>query len=200
METDSSHASQPGDTPDFARPQCDNCQAGSPTDNDQSGSPTIVVDDKQSSSPTVPSLLPHRHRDVNYSPSTLRRMEAILGSSPPRLLRMPRDDVQPQMGSIPDLHSDTETPENPEDAEVDDFFPTTEVPFRQRSATCPENRSYTRRAKARMRRLNVNRPPTPPPGDADSRELDLQLNRLVVKNRLHIPDRALPEVNEKACS
>lgn len=134
---------------------------------------------------SMSSLSPATARRVRgRNLSSTRNIDAILGSSPP--VRIPRDPVQPLSGSISDVHSEASN----EDCEEADVFP---LAPRQRSSTCPENRSFKRRVRMRN---TMNRPPTPPPAGADESDVEKQFSRLVIKEKLRIPTRPLPGVPE----
>jgi len=102
-------------------------------------------------------------------------------SPPPVIANIPRDPSQPQSGSISDVHNETLN------GEEIDIFPTN-IPFRPRAHTCPESRTLLRKVKARIR----NRPPTPPPTDLDYTQLQHELSKLSIHDKLHIAAREDP--------
>ena len=72
----------------------------------------------------------------------------------PQGTHIPRDPCQPSRGSISDLSSGAEGRED----EEDDTYSLGPL-HRPRARTCPENRTWKRRARLKAQ----NRPPTPPP-------------------------------------
>ena len=116
----------------------------------------------------------HRHRPRNLCK---RNQDILLGTSPSRVVAaIPRDQTQPTSGSISDVHTAVCT-----DDEEFDFFPP-KPNFRPRSNTCPENRALYRKIRVRIK----ERPPTPPPGGADDREIESRLHKLALRDKLKI--------------
>jgi hypothetical protein len=124
-------------------------------------------------------------------------LEALMSSSPPahvsRILKLPgaghvpRDAIQPLSGSF----SNSQNEKDEEAEEEIDSFPGNFSP-RPRSRTCPESMVRRRRARMKVDR----RPPSPPPCGVQVSLLSHQMSLMAVKEKLHIPDRDLPQLAE----
>ena len=95
---------------------------------------------------------------------------------------IPRDPSQPRSGSINDVHNEAIN-----DDEVADLF-STNIMFRPRAHTCPENRAWLRRAKIKAR----NRPPTPPPTGISEKLMDIEHNISTHRDNLKLNSSDIP--------
>ena len=153
----------------------------------------------RSGSPTSTQSLP---QSPFFSRKHSSSLEALLSVSPPVIVNqvihqqggvyIPRDPIQPLRGDL----SPKSTGSDDESEELGDSFQMdTKMVPRIRSHTCPE--SGLRNIKVRKARIKVNRrPPSPPAFAADISLLSQQVSSLVIKDKLHIPERKLDEVVE----
>ena len=148
--------------------------------------------DSGSSQPCSPMLSPSSPQaSLSTSPMLSRSLSPAAFSRimrTPSPVRIARDCMQPRHGSISQVHLTTRMDEDDEEEDIVSS---------SLHCSSPWQWSPVSSANQRRSRCLVNaRPPTPPPMCTEIAAVSQQLMQLAIRDKLHIPDRDFPSLNE----